>query len=70
MPISPDRIRKDIDAIAAFTQTPGAGATRPTFSPEWRGARDYVESQLRSIGSHTRIDAAGNLHARPGTIAW
>src|SRR5262245_30745523 len=70
MPVNKDRITADINAIAQFTQTPGAGATRPTFSSSWKGARDYVASQVESIGCHVRIDAAGNLRARPGAIAW
>jgi len=70
MPISAERIQNDITAIARFTQTPGAGATRPTFSPAWRQARDYVAQQLEAIGCKVRIDAAGNLHARPAAISW
>jgi hydantoinase/carbamoylase family amidase len=70
MPISAERIQNDITAIARFTQTPGSGATRPTFSPAWRQARDYVQSQLEATGCKIRIDAAGNLHARPTAISW
>jgi hydantoinase/carbamoylase family amidase len=70
MPISAERIQTDIDAIAAFTETPGEGATRPTFSNAWRQARDYVIGQLESAGCKTRIDAAGNVHARPSAIGW
>jgi len=70
MPINDDRIRRDIEAIARFTQTPGQGATRPTFSDAWRQARDYVIEQARSAGCAIRIDAAGNLHARPEALSW
>jgi allantoate deiminase len=70
MPISAERIQNDIAAIARFTLTSGAGATRPTFSAPWRQARDYVASQLEAIGCKVRIDAAGNLHARPTAISW
>jgi hypothetical protein len=62
MPISVDRIRSDIDAIARFTESPG-GADRPTFSPAWRQARDYVIEQ-----DETRwlqgADRRGGQHAR------
>ena len=69
MPASVDRIRSDIEAIARFTETPG-GADRPTFSPAWREARDYVIDQARRAGCKVRVDAAGNTHARPDSIAW
>src|SRR5687767_1226537 len=70
MSISVDRIRADIEAISRFTATPGAGADRPTFSPQWQQARDYVIAQAKSTGCKTRIDAAGNVHARHESIAW
>ena len=70
MPTSPDRIRADIEAIARFTATPGAGADRPTFSSEWRQARDYVIAQAKSAGCKVRVDAAGNVHARHESIGW
>jgi allantoate deiminase len=70
MPVTPERIQSDIDAIAAFTETPGEGATRPTFSDAWRQARDYVIAQLEAAGCKVKIDAAGNVHARPSGITW
>jgi len=69
MPISIDRIRADIDAIARFTESPG-GADRPTFSAAWREARDYVVEQAKRAGCKVRVDAAGNVHARPEVVAW
>src|SRR3954453_16494525 len=70
MPITIDRIRTDIEAIARCTETPGAGATRPTFSPAWGAARDYVIAQARATGCEVRIDAAGNVHARLAALGW
>jgi allantoate deiminase len=64
-----ERIRQDVETIAGFTETAGAGTTRPTFSPAWRAARDYVVSELEKCGCRVRIDAAGNVHARPGAVA-
>ena len=69
MPISAERIRADIDAIARFTESPG-GADRPTFSNAWRQARDYVIEQAKRVGCKVRIDAAGNMHARPESVDW
>jgi allantoate deiminase len=70
MAISVDRIRGDIEAIARCTQTPGAGATRPTFSPAWAEARAYVIAQAEQAGCDLRTDAAGNVHARPRALGW
>jgi allantoate deiminase len=70
MAISADSIRADIDAIARFTATPGAGADRPTFSPSWRAARDFVIEQAAKAGCKHRIDGAGNVHVRHESIPW
>src|SRR5690349_526721 len=69
MPLSSTRISADIDTIAGFTETPGV-CDRPTFSPSWRKARDYVAHQAAAAGCNVRIDFAGNLHARPSDIPW
>jgi allantoate deiminase len=70
MGISVERIRTDIEAIARFTETPGAGATRPTFSDQWRAARDYLIDEAKRVGCEIRVDSFGNVHARPSTLAW
>src|SRR5947209_11866895 len=64
MAVSIDRIRADVEAIARCTQTPGHGATRPTFSGAWELARQHVIDQAKAAGCTTWTDAAGNLHAR------
>lgn len=68
MPIQVDRIVADIRAIAACTHTPGNGATRPTFSPEWARARDYVIAQGKKIDCDVRIDACGNVFMKPARL--
>lgn len=70
MPISVDRIRADIEAIARCTETSGNGATRPTFSRAWGEARAYVIAQAEAAGCEIRTDAAGNVHARPSSLGW
>ena len=65
MPISAERLALDFAAIAG----PGglnAGANRPTFSPAWRAARDYVIREAERVGCRHHVDAAGNVHIRPG----
>ena len=69
--IDPDRMARDIEAIAGFTEEdPRVGYSRPTFSPSWRRARDYVIGQAAVTGFKTRVDAAGNVHARNPLRGW
>ncbi|HTL29054.1 MAG TPA: M28 family peptidase, partial [Tepidisphaeraceae bacterium] len=70
MPVNEERLEKDVDLIAGFTETPGEGASRPTFSKAWRAARDYFVKELEAAGCKWRVDACGNLHARPNAVAW
>jgi hydantoinase/carbamoylase family amidase len=61
------RLAADIEAINAFSETrPELGYSRPTFSPSWRRARDYVLARAAEAGAVSWIDAAGNAHARRG----
>jgi len=65
------RLARDIEAIAAFSEVdPQIGFSRPTFSPSWRRARDYVAEEAQKAGCAVRVDAAGNLHARPSALGW
>jgi len=68
MAISVERIQADIEAVARYTETPGNGATRPTFSAAWGAARAYVIAQAEGAGCRVRTDAAGNVHARPAGL--
>lgn len=70
MPIRAERIAADIEAIGRCTHAPGAGADRPTFSPAWRQARDFFIAVAERAGCRWRIDAAGNVHARPRAVDW
>jgi len=65
MPISSTRLASDIAAIAQATETPGQGASRPTFSDAWARAAQYVQSAARDCGCAVHTDAAGNIHLRP-----
>jgi allantoate deiminase len=56
-----DRIRAHIDTLAGFTTTPGAGSTRLSYTPEYRGACDYLLDYVRALGLEGRLDAIGNL---------
>ncbi len=65
------RLARDIECIAGFSEAaPSIGHSRPTFSPAWAQARDYVVRQAREAGCEVRVDAAGNLHARRPALGW
>ncbi|HTP58716.1 MAG TPA: M20 family metallo-hydrolase [Spirochaetia bacterium] len=65
------RLARDIEAIACFSEEdPSIGYSRPTFSPSWRKARDYVIHEAETAGCVARVDAAGNVHARPAGLGW
>jgi allantoate deiminase len=68
MPLSAARITRDLERIALATGSPGAGASRPTFSLAWTEAVDYVVAQARACGCQPRVDAAGNVHLRPVSL--
>jgi len=69
--IQASRIAADIEAIASQSEVaPAVGYSRPTFSLEWAAARDYVIAEAEKIGCAIRIDAAGNVHARPKQYSW
>ncbi len=69
--INASRIAADIEAIASWSEVPPSiGYSRPTFSPEWVAARDYVIEQAIAAGCHFRIDASGNVHLRPRARSW
>lgn len=57
------KIHELIESIARCTSTPGAGVTRPSYSPEDRRARDIVVRELRAAGCEPWTDWIGNLHA-------
>jgi len=62
MPLSPDRISRDIETIAGFSESPPTiGHSRPTFSPSWAKARDYIITQAKQANCTHRIDSAGNV---------
>ncbi len=57
------RIQADIDAIAQFSESPPeVGYDRPTFSPAWAHARDYVIAEAAAAGATHTVDPAGNIH--------
>ncbi len=65
LPIKPERIQADIDAISRFTD-PGIPYTRRAFSPQYLESRAWLYKQFEDAGLSVRVDAAGNLIGRRG----
>ncbi len=61
---NPERIEWLLSRLAEFTDTPGEGVTRLTFTDTYNRARDFLADQLAQIGMQPRISAHGNLRAR------
>jgi allantoate deiminase len=58
------RIKKDIEMLSKYNATPNNGLTRFTFTPEDRGAREYIKSEMKKSGLLVYEDAIGNLIGR------
>ncbi len=69
MPISLERLERDLETIARATQTSGRGADRPTFSAAWAEAVEYVVREATACGCTVRRHAAGNIHLRPAVYS-
>lgn len=59
-----DRIRRDLEILAQYTDEPGEGITRLTYSPEEQMARKYIAEQMEQFGMTVRSDTAGNVIGR------
>lgn len=65
--VSSQRVRDDIDGLAAITE-PDRPWTRRAFTPMFLEGRAWLEARFQEAGLATHIDAAGNLIGRrPGT---
>lgn len=64
METSVRRLQQDIERLAEFTATPGQGVTRFSFTPEDRGAREYIKKAMAEAGLTVREDGAGTVIGR------
>ena len=60
-PISAERIRADLEALAKFNSTPGEGVTRLPFTKEAREACEFLKERFKAAGLETYEDAIGNI---------
>lgn len=71
MKVSAERLERDVETIASFSECPPeVGYSRPTFSPPWAEACDYVIGEAARAGCVHRRDAHGNLHFRRRDSGW
>lgn len=59
-----ERIKKDIETMGRFNATPGKGLTRFSYTPEDRGAREYIKGEMLKVGLKVYEDAVGNIIGR------
>ncbi|MCL5046905.1 MAG: Zn-dependent hydrolase [Actinobacteria bacterium] len=59
-----ERLERDLNRLAQFNSTPGAGMTRLTFSEEDRAAREYLMEEMRSAGLAVTVTPHGNIRGR------
>jgi len=59
------RIRSDLQTLARFGAA-GNGVDRPSYSPAYRDAVEWLAERMRQAGLAVREDAAGNLIGRMG----
>lgn len=55
------RIAENLDALKAFTSTPGNGCTRLPFTKEARDAVEYLKTIMAEAGLEVFEDVAGNV---------
>jgi len=64
MEVNIERIKKDIEELNKFNQTPEKGCTRFSYTPEDRLARNYLIAEMQKIGLEVIIDPIGNIRGR------
>jgi hypothetical protein len=68
--ISSQRLEMHIEAIAAITATPGHGATRLTYTPEFAKAVDYLANYATGNGFSLAQDRWGRVSCATGRGAY
>ncbi|MDO4392993.1 MAG: M20 family metallo-hydrolase [Bacillota bacterium] len=71
MKINGQRLLTNLHNISEFTDTPGDGVTRFTYSPQEAKVREYIIKRAEAAGCNVNIDTLQNIHIglksnRPG----
>lgn len=64
MQTNTDRIQKDLETLATFTETPGNGVTRSPYTKEDLMAKDYLLGEMRKLNLHIYEDSFGTIFGR------
>lgn len=64
MKVNLDRVIQDIETLATFTETPGNGVTRSSYSHEDKLAKKYLKEEMEKIGLKVWEDEFSTLFGR------
>lgn len=62
--LTEQRLKRDLEAMKAFTSTPGEGCTRLPFTKSALDAAAYLQNLMREAGMEVHMDEVGNLFGR------
>jgi ureidoglycolate amidohydrolase len=62
--VSSERVCRQLDELAAFSDAPAPAVTRVLFTPTDLQGRAYIQQLMEAAGLTYRVDAAGNLFGR------
>ena len=62
--VSSERVCRQLDELAAFSDAPAPAVTRVLFTPTDMQGRAYIRALMEDAGLAFRVDAAGNLFGR------
>lgn len=62
MKVTGERLLADLNKLKGFTDTPGEGVTRFSYSENDRKARQFIKESAESYGFAVRTDPVGNLY--------
>jgi ureidoglycolate amidohydrolase len=62
--VSSERVCRQLDELAAFSDAPAPAVTRVLFTPTDLQGRAYIRQLMEAAGLAYRVDAAGNLFGR------
>ncbi|WP_427965265.1 Zn-dependent hydrolase [Altererythrobacter sp.] len=64
--VNSQRLLGDIDSLGGIGVDENGERTRPSFSPQYQEAVEWLIDRMRAAGLRTRIDAVGNVIGRMG----
>lgn len=62
--VSSERVCRQLDELAAFSDAPAPAVTRVLFTPTDLQGRAYIRQLMEAAGLTFRVDAAGNIFGR------